>query len=673
MRSLPTRLAHARLAGLVAFVLFASASSAHADRWTVLAYMAADNPLDPYAVENIEEMASAQRADVQVALQIDRGPPIADNPQYVKPPIPGIGVFEGTRRLVVRDKQLEQVADLGDPDGTLPETIADFIQWGVQSYPADHYVLVLWGVGAGWRGAITDESGGGDGLLAPLDTIADGIEQGLKAAGLAKLTLLGLDQCVMATLEVADTMSAYADVMVASEELEPGGGWDYSAWLDALGKDSAMAPAELGRTIASSYAAKFGSTRQDITLAVLDLAAVPALTDAVRQLAIALLPPLADRDGWLAVARARAEADHFGGAEPAEYDLVDLGMFADALAANLPPLTPQVERLDHALAAVVLYDVAGDLHAHARGLSIHVPERDIRPKYLNLRFADDSQWGAVVSAYAAQAAKDTTAPVLTTQSMSPALSAKGLTTVAHSADADVSQTNLVITSKHPDGDERLLAALPASHTSEGVLRAGWDERLPVLTDARGDAEVSFLSVASHGLPHDPVVTLAVPIEFEVYGSNAPALLVFRYDRQTGQGRLLWAYLTEGALELDVQHAFLDARPMLVKLHASGALKTSPGDRMLDLRTLALRSRMVDRREPISVGLLVHDYAGNSALQLAPAGVHARGRAASSCSLGAPSRTSDWRAIVQVLAVGVALRKVRQNRARNRRCSALWNA
>jgi hypothetical protein len=38
----------------------------------------------------------------------------------------------------------------------------------------------------------------------------------------------------MGNFEVAKAMAPYGHVMVASEELEPGNGWDYTPMLEAL-------------------------------------------------------------------------------------------------------------------------------------------------------------------------------------------------------------------------------------------------------------------------------------------------------------------------------------------------------------------------------------------------------------------------------------------------------
>lgn len=37
-----------------------------------------------------------------------------------------------------------------------PHTFADFITWGVQPYPAQHYMVVVSDHGVGWKGAVQD-------------------------------------------------------------------------------------------------------------------------------------------------------------------------------------------------------------------------------------------------------------------------------------------------------------------------------------------------------------------------------------------------------------------------------------------------------------------------------------------------------------------------------------
>ena len=56
-----------------------------------------------------------------------------------------------------------------------------------------------------------------------------------------KLSFIGFDACLMATVDVADTFSDMGKYLVASEELEPGNGWYYSGWLRSLAENPAYA------------------------------------------------------------------------------------------------------------------------------------------------------------------------------------------------------------------------------------------------------------------------------------------------------------------------------------------------------------------------------------------------------------------------------------------------
>jgi hypothetical protein len=74
----------------------------------------------------------------------------------------------------------------------------------------------------------------------------------------------------MATFEVASTMAAHADRMVASQELEPGHGWDYRS-LEAAYRGAS--PDELGSAIIDGFnnQALASGTENDITLSMIDL------------------------------------------------------------------------------------------------------------------------------------------------------------------------------------------------------------------------------------------------------------------------------------------------------------------------------------------------------------------------------------------------------------------
>ena len=109
-----------------------------------------------------------------------------------------------------------------------PETLADFIRWGVERCPAQKYMLVLWGHGNGAStGMIIDEIYDDDILyLYEMD-------EALARADV-KFELVLLDACMMCNMETACVLAKYADWMVASEELAPGYGTAFKDWLREL-------------------------------------------------------------------------------------------------------------------------------------------------------------------------------------------------------------------------------------------------------------------------------------------------------------------------------------------------------------------------------------------------------------------------------------------------------
>ena len=89
----------------------------------------------------------------------------------------------------------------------------------------------------------------------------------------------------MATYEVASALQPYADRLIASSETEPGTGWDYSV-LGMLAADPGTSVDDFGVAIVDSFIA---NSTPDSTLAMLDLAQMPALDEAMATFSSALV------------------------------------------------------------------------------------------------------------------------------------------------------------------------------------------------------------------------------------------------------------------------------------------------------------------------------------------------------------------------------------------------
>ncbi|MEI6102293.1 MAG: clostripain-related cysteine peptidase, partial [Eubacteriales bacterium] len=120
---------------------------------------------------------------------------------------------------------LTSLEDAGKISMGDPATLTSFINYAYEKFPAQQYGLILWDHGAG-----SVQGYGSDDLFEGDSLTLDELGQSLAASKAAteKFSFIGFDACLMATIETAWTLDKYADYLVASEELEPGSGWDYT-------------------------------------------------------------------------------------------------------------------------------------------------------------------------------------------------------------------------------------------------------------------------------------------------------------------------------------------------------------------------------------------------------------------------------------------------------------
>lgn len=109
--------------------------------WTVLVYMAADNSMSWVAEDDLNEMEAASPGGVRVLVQIDWHSAMSES---------------GAFRYRIRGDDQPQVftsptlQSLGEVDSADWRTLADFVNWGIDTAPAERYALVIWSHGYGW-------------------------------------------------------------------------------------------------------------------------------------------------------------------------------------------------------------------------------------------------------------------------------------------------------------------------------------------------------------------------------------------------------------------------------------------------------------------------------------------------------------------------------------------
>jgi hypothetical protein len=232
-----------------------------------------------------------------------------------------------------------------------------------------------------------------------------------------RLDVIGYDACLMAMVETGYAMrkGEVGAIMVASEELEPGDGWQYDDWLPELVNNPAMDGRELGRVLVRSYQRVFGLPGSEETLSEVDLSRVEAAASAISALADGLIAKLpAQRT---AIRRARNDCAVYAPGRQLYH--IDFAHFCDRLIARSSDA--QLDQLARAardaVKATVVQNFAGDQRAGGQfgshGLAIYFPatgglyERDPYEQdgykkdntFKPVDFVRDHRWADFLHAY----------------------------------------------------------------------------------------------------------------------------------------------------------------------------------------------------------------------------------------------------------------------------------
>jgi hypothetical protein len=301
----------------------------------------------------------------------------------------------------------ESVSDWGDGLGGRevnmadPQTLVDFAVWSMENYPADHYALILWNHGGGWRAeddvrtptmkdiCWDDTTGGDDALMMKevKDALADITSQQ------TALDLIGFDACLMGMVEVAYEIRNYGRVMVASAETEPGDGWPYNTILTDLVANPSMNAEDFGNTIVTrygeSYASWYGTTQSAIDLSQMD-----AFSDTLNSLADVMIE--GDQSD-IQAARSAVQAYY----DPGH---IDIGHFAELLSdAGDTDIATAAADLTSVFSDTVISEYHDRMNSDATGLAIYFPVRqalfDTDYNEDSLDFLMDTLWGDFLESY----------------------------------------------------------------------------------------------------------------------------------------------------------------------------------------------------------------------------------------------------------------------------------
>jgi hypothetical protein len=407
--------------------------------WTIMVFMDGDNNLELASLHDFDEMADVGSTDkVNIVVQLDRiGKYTVGAVDRQRRPYEYWD--ETLRYRITRGMKPSRAAAIKDATCTTspgrpqvcpelnmgdPQVLTDFISWAKTQYPAKHYMLVIWDHGQGYRDLILDTATNraafrtdsppateqaqeqvrrGQAVMgapfraalgSPYRTASHDetnqdqlynieIQQGVRnGVGGRKLDILGFDACLMAMVETAYAMRDQADVMVGSEDLEPGAGWLYNDWLQKLVNKPSMDSVELAKLLVESYKNQYDSTTGTTTQSAVHLTQADALAQAISSLADSMRAKM-DAEAQN-IKAARDECDTFAPnpfEEPTPKDYffhIDFIRFCDRLIAHTadPQIRQKAQTARDLAAASVIATYAGRNRQGrygANGLAIYFP------------------------------------------------------------------------------------------------------------------------------------------------------------------------------------------------------------------------------------------------------------------------------------------------------------
>ncbi len=401
--------------------------------WTFMVYMEANNDLDIFAPKNIDQMKSVgSNHNINIIAHMHT----REN--------------KGNKRktIFIKEKESILLEEKTDPIKNFDheKDLVEFCTKTIQKYPAEHYALIFWNHGTGaldpntrfyfsasqlfslsgtqemgksalhapsmcnlkqtlqqTKGICFDDKTGNflteQKLCSALKTITQ------QALHEKKLSLVGFDACLMSMIEVASALKDYVEIMVGSQEVELGTGWNYARALAPF-LFGTISPKTFGVHIVQAYAKTYASIA-DYTQSAIDLSAVSDIESNISKIAQHIIQIKKKHKEInikkaLKISRSKHFCTHFD-----EPSFVDLHHLYENIITNINESSHEIDKSNTLVANLknllhegctlikkaVLANKTGPKHIKAQGLSVYFPEHGIHSSYRKNRFvADNESW-----------------------------------------------------------------------------------------------------------------------------------------------------------------------------------------------------------------------------------------------------------------------------------------
>lgn len=362
--------------------------------WTVLAYMEGRDRLSnsvDVALNAMEEIGSND--SVNLVTQATLEPEIGDRR------FQNMGEVNTRRYYITADSDLKQVhspvvQEFDEKKVLNPNTLEDFLCWGIEKFPAKHFAVIIKKHGLGFAT---------NGSSVPLSAreLRETLENVEKRTGV-KPDILSWDSCNMQQWEVAYELKDRVQVMTGSPEAINAVEFPYqSAMLTLVNYPKQQDAVTMGRTVVQAYAADAPQTTQF----AVEMSKLPQVGLKLKSFVESALQAKVPKE------RLYTNLMRSASFEPKEslnfaYNFRDLAGFLHLISEDAQIESAQVkENARQALAALTEAQIDRNVsaeRAHLKGLSDQVgpsaflpwkrPSEKLRQSYGQLSWANDTGW-----------------------------------------------------------------------------------------------------------------------------------------------------------------------------------------------------------------------------------------------------------------------------------------
>ena len=213
---------------------------------TLLIYMAADNDLESYAIQNLKAMEHAAFENMNVLVLLDRAQDYDEtNDAWTDTRLFEL-VHDQTDSNFIISKRLD-CPILGISSTAQTEldmgnfnVLRNFITFAKNEYEAEKYCLIIWGHGTGWRYSSLPKNQTASRAVAIDDKSSTymSVSQMGRALKNQGICVVGFDTCFAGVFENVYEIKNHTAYTVASPGVSPSAGWDYRCLLEDLSECS---------------------------------------------------------------------------------------------------------------------------------------------------------------------------------------------------------------------------------------------------------------------------------------------------------------------------------------------------------------------------------------------------------------------------------------------------